>query len=87
MKAIPLFLLLIIFLEKVETNIIIANDDTNSFIPNYHPTLVIPYYDGTIKIDGKLDDEGWKSAGVASNFSEYNPGDRVKPKADTKAFV
>ncbi|HAW08813.1 MAG TPA: hypothetical protein DCW42_06560 [Bacteroidetes bacterium] len=87
MKAIPLFLLLIIFLEKVETNIIIANDDTNTFIPNYHPTLVIPYYDGTIKIDGKLDDEGWKSAGVASNFSEYNPGDRVKPKADTKALV
>lgn len=61
--------------------------DTVDFKPNYLPTLEIPFRNGEIKIDGNLDDDGWKNASVASNFSEVSPGDRVKPKSETKALI
>ena len=80
-------LLFSIILTTLASYKIFANPDTSSFAPNYLPTLDIPYYNGSIKIDGKLDDEGWKIANIASNFSEASPGDRIKPKVDTKVLT
>ncbi|HRS02412.1 MAG TPA: DUF5916 domain-containing protein, partial [Bacteroidota bacterium] len=81
------FLFLLIIFIIIATTSVIANNDTSSFTPNYLPMLDIPYYNGNIKIDGKLDDEGWKIANIASNFSEASPGDRIKPKVDTKVLA
>ena len=80
-------LLFSIILTTLASYKIFANPDTSSFAPNYLPTLDIPYYNGSIKIDGILDDEGWKIANIASNFSEASPGDRIKPKVDTKVLA
>lgn len=51
------------------------------------PSMQIKRTSGEIKVDGLLDDLGWKSAAVADNFYETNPGDNIKPPVETKAFV
>ncbi len=80
-----LLLFSIIFIAFL-SNKVLANPDTSSFTPNYLPTLDIPYFNGNIQVDGKMDEEVWKIANIASNFSEASPGDRIKPKVDTKVF-
>lgn len=57
------------------------------FTPNIHPTLAVPKITGPIKIDGGLDDSGWKNAAVASGFCEYYPGDMTKPPVRTDVLV
>lgn len=41
----------------------------------------------SIKIDGKLDDEGWKNAAVVKEFVEINPGDNSKPEVETEVMI
>lgn len=57
------------------------------FVPVYHPEMTIRRAAGPIKLDGELDDEGWKGAARADNFSEHNPGDQIKPAVDTEVLV
>ncbi|MEW5922832.1 MAG: carbohydrate binding family 9 domain-containing protein [Candidatus Zixiibacteriota bacterium] len=64
---------------------IAAADET--FKPVFHPQLNVPKLAGNIKIDGNLDDSGWKNAGHADNFVEYRPGDKTKPPVNTEAFI
>ncbi|MCP4685735.1 MAG: carbohydrate binding family 9 domain-containing protein, partial [bacterium] len=42
---------------------------------------------GEIKIDGLLDDAGWRGAGKADNFAEHRPGDQTRPPVDTRAYL
>jgi hypothetical protein len=58
-----------------------------SFTPNIHPTLAVSRIATPIKIDGKLDDPAWRNAALASNFSEYNPNDMVKPPVKTDVLA
>ena len=53
----------------------------------YLPTLEIPRAQGEIEIDGVLDDPGWRSAAVATNFAEHQPGDQVQPPFRTVVHV
>ena len=62
-------------------------DTTKEFVPVYHPELTIRRAAGPIKLDGVLDDEGWKGAARAGNFAEHNPGDQTKPAVDTEVLV
>ncbi len=57
------------------------------FTPVYHPTMDISRMTGDIKIDGKLEDSGWRTAGHADNFAEHKPGDQTKPPVETEAFI
>ena len=57
------------------------------FRPVYHPTLEISRTKQAIRIDGKLDDAGWRGAARADNFAEYYPGDQTKPPVETIAYV
>ncbi len=57
------------------------------YVPVYNPTLDVSRLVGEIRIDGSLDDSGWRQAAVADNFAENNPGDQVQPPVDTKVFI
>src|SRR5438876_1360758 len=62
--------------------------DSSSFKPNINPELSLPKLNGSsIKVDGKLDEEVWKDAAVASNFTEISPGNNVKPEVETKVYI
>ncbi|HLL77456.1 MAG TPA: DUF5916 domain-containing protein [Pyrinomonadaceae bacterium] len=47
----------------------------------------IPKFDKAPVIDGKLDDEIWKSAAVLKDFYQTNPGDNIAPTAPTEVFI
>lgn len=65
-----------------------ADDDKPSiYTPVYHPKLEISRLAGEIRIDGVLDDSGWRTAAKATNFAEHNPGDQTKPAVDTDAYI
>jgi hypothetical protein len=53
----------------------------------YRPTLEISRVQGEIEIDGVLDDTGWRSAAIATNFAEHQPGDQVQPPFRTVVHV
>ena len=53
----------------------------------YLPTLGIPRIEGGIEIDGVLDDTGWPTAAIATNFAEHSPGDQVQPPFRTVVHV
>ena len=57
------------------------------FVPVYHPEMTIRRAAGPIKLDGVLDDEGWKGAAKADNFAEHNPGDQTQPAVNTEVLV
>jgi hypothetical protein len=57
------------------------------FIPQFQPTLRITRTAGAIKVDGDLDDPGWKDAVAAENFTEFNPGDQVEPPVQSRVLV
>lgn len=61
--------------------------ESDSFLPNQKPTLSIPRIYTAIEIDGNLDDEAWKNAARATNFSENFPGERTEPPVDTEAWI
>ncbi len=58
-----------------------------SFQPVFNPSLDITRAKGAIKIDGDMDDPGWKSAAVARNFVERNPGENIKPGVETEVYI
>jgi Domain of unknown function (DUF5916)/Carbohydrate family 9 binding domain-like len=57
------------------------------FQPVYHPKMNVSIIQGEIKIDGKLDDSGWKTAVLVKDFVENSPGDQVEPPVKTKAYI
>ena len=59
----------------------------SDFTPVYNPKLSVTAVQGTIKIDGNLDDSGWQSAALANNFAEHNPGDQTQPPVQTIALI
>ena len=63
------------------------SQDSTDFTPIFHPVLNVTRAAGPIKIDGQLNDPGWKGAAVADHFHERSPGDNIKPPVETKAFV
>ena len=87
MKAPPLIFGMIIFL--LLSSPVLARDDKKQqdFVPVYHPEMTIRRAAGPIKLDGVLDDEGWKGAARADNFAEHSPGDQTQPAVSTEVLV
>ena len=78
------FLALILFLAPVGV-IPAAAQDTYS--PVYKPILKVKSAAGEIKVDGWLNDPGWKGAAVADHYVETNPGYNIKPPVETRAMM
>ncbi len=57
------------------------------FTPQFRPTLDVGRAPGAIKVDGDLDDAGWRNAARAAGFAEISPADQEKPAVDSEAWV
>lgn len=64
-----------------------ADYTDDAFTPVYQPKLQVSKTAGKIRIDGQLDDSGWRGVASADNFAEHRPGDQTKPPVETKAFI
>ncbi len=64
-----------------------AAESADDFAPNHGPTLRVTPKQGDIKIDGVIDDAGWRTAAIADNFCEFTPRDMTKPAVETKVLV
>ncbi len=49
--------------------------------------VVVPKLETLAIIDGKLDDEVWKSAAIFKDFIQTYPGDNVEPSRKTEAYM
>ncbi|MFH1700269.1 MAG: DUF5916 domain-containing protein [Candidatus Zixiibacteriota bacterium] len=66
------------------SSVVMADDE---YKPVFHPQIHISRAPGEIKIDGAINDPGWKNAAIADHFVENEPGDQIKPPVDTKVLV
>src|ERR1051326_3964284 len=55
--------------------------------PEKSKPITIPRFDQAPVIDGKLDDQVWKTAAVFKDFYQINPGDNIEPSRRTEAFI
>src|SRR6267378_2831096 len=55
--------------------------------PEKAKSIAIPRFDKPPVIDGKLDDEVWKTAAVFKDFYQINPGDNIAPSKPTEAMI
>ncbi len=55
--------------------------------PVFRPSLQISRVSGSIDIDGRLIDPGWRTAAKIDNFVERNPGDNIPPDVSTEVYV
>lgn len=58
-----------------------------AFVPNERPVLPVVRAAGPVRVDGALDDPGWRGIVPATNFAETFPGDLTRPPVDVEAFV
>jgi len=59
----------------------------DKFVPNIQPILSVKKTTGSISIDGELNDPGWVGAARATNFTQAEPIDMVKPQSNTIAYI
>jgi len=60
---------------------------SKTFGPVFKPSLQVAKAMSQIKVDGKLDEPAWQSAGRADNFVERYPGDMTQPEVETEAYI
>jgi hypothetical protein len=77
----------VLLLTTIALTLLASISWADEFVPVYHPQMEISPVEGTIAIDGRLDDSGWLSAATAGNFAEHSPGDQTKPPVDTKVYM
>lgn len=66
----------------------VKDSSSTQFSPNVNPVLNITRVpNGSITLDGVLDEPVWKQAAVAENFTEISPGDNVKPVVETIGYI
>jgi hypothetical protein len=57
------------------------------FRPLIRPTLDVTRAAGAIRVDGVLDDPGWKGASRVTRFSENFPDEMGEPPVDSEAWI
>jgi len=57
------------------------------FAPVFRPLLTVARAAGEIRIDGRVDDAGWRGAARADRFVERSPGENVPPLVGTEAYL
>ncbi len=58
-----------------------------SIPPEKARPIAIPLTDMAITIDGRLDEEAWKSAAAFKDFYQTSPGDNIAPSRPTEAYM
>jgi len=61
--------------------------DTSGFRPQREPTLEVHRATGPIRLDGTLDDPGWRDVDPATRFTEFIPDEDVPATVGNLAFV
>lgn len=64
----------------------VVKSDTTAYLPNINPTLNITRITSKITIDGKLDEPAWENLETATNFTEVEPGNNIKPPVKTEVM-
>lgn len=64
-----------------------AAKPTITLPPEKARPVTIPRFEHPPVIDGKLDDEVWKSAAVFKDFYQINPGDNIAPSKPTEVMM
>ncbi len=49
--------------------------------------ILIPLTDAAITVDGRLDEEAWRSAAVFKDFYQTSPGDNIAPSRPTEVYM
>ena len=65
----------------------IFSKPSEDFIPKFKPEVTVNATSQSIEIDGDLDDSGWQSAARVTGFSEFEPGDNVRPPVNTEVLL
>src|SRR5947207_15868240 len=55
--------------------------------PEKAQPVKMPKFEKPPIIDGKLDDEAWKSATVLKDFYQVQPGDNIAPSRPTEVMI
>ena len=55
--------------------------------PEKSEPVRVPRFDAPPVIDGKLDDEVWKTAAVFKDFYQIQPGDNIAPSKPTETMI
>ncbi|MDH4157110.1 MAG: carbohydrate binding family 9 domain-containing protein [candidate division Zixibacteria bacterium] len=75
----------------IVTAVLLVNPNSvfaeGEFSPSFRPELEVPRLSEAIKIDGELDDPGWRKAARATGFAETSPGDQVAPPVRSEALI
>src|SRR5438105_11194842 len=85
-----LFMLLCLFMGAVTRTCAQTANGTKHPVtipPEKSKPITIPRFDKPPVIDGKLDDEVWKTAAVFKDFYQINPGDNIAPSKPTEAMI
>src|SRR5437868_4383604 len=85
-----LFMLLCLFMGAVTRTCAQTANGTKHPVtipPEKSKPITIPRFDKPPVIDGKLDDEVWKTAAVFKDFYQTNAGDNIAPSKPTEAMI
>ncbi|HYH85418.1 MAG TPA: DUF5916 domain-containing protein [Pyrinomonadaceae bacterium] len=77
--------------DAAKTGATVAAKSTSKGMPPLPPEkaapVTVPRFDKAPVIDGKLDDEIWKSGAVFKDFYQTSPGDNIAPTVPTEAIM
>lgn len=80
----PTILILLALFLMLAASPAVSQDE---YTPIFHPDLKVTRTNGDIRIDGFLEDSGWKGAAVADHFHEVEPGDNTRPPVGTTVLA
>jgi hypothetical protein len=87
LRVISLFIAFIVHTAPISSAQAQAGDEPAAWAPLVRPEIFIDRADGLIRIDGRLDDEGWRNAQRIESFAEIEPGENIAPPVRTVAWV
>jgi hypothetical protein len=61
--------------------------DTVTLPPEKSQPVVLPKLEQSPVIDGRMDEDAWKSAVVLKNFYQIEPGDNAAPSRETEVYI
>ena len=64
-----------------------SDSRADAFEPQFQPEVAVSRAAGPIRIDGDLDDPGWRTAARATGFAEISPGDQTEPAVHSEAWI
>ena len=86
-RAFILILLFVVGVSAQKLPVNVSPKFRETIAPEKLQPVGVPHFAGAPVIDGKLDDEVWKTAAVFKDFYQTAPGDNVAPSKPTIAYL